>query len=378
MTSPPAVLIAGLLHLALVLLICVHGPSSTKQEPQERRLMRWVRPALILLSFVYLACALYRGGIQDYYFFIQMWREVQFGHDPWFYAYGAFGKYPMNAYGPLFNIFALAAWLNPLFPKLLFAAAYLAFANWLILDSCKASPRSSLPWPLLVLWFWMPYCWVEIAEFGHFDVLVGLLCVAAVEARVRQRDVAAGVFLGLGVLLKLMPIVLLPFLVLDGRRLRCRSAGRRGDHDPAGLWDQPGHLGTDDFPPLDLRGGTIVASPIDLPVSQGPLFTAAAGSISSTISIRRPLSFCCSRPRLDLAPGSKAKDRAVSLGRTGHPGHAHVLPGRVCPVSHGALRAGLVLDGEMPGSRFARCSGFGSPWRAISAGFPTSTCARDN
>ena len=124
----------------IVMLICLHGPhQAPNRKSQPRRVKPWASAVLILLSFAYLAWALYRGGIQDYYFFIQMWREVQFGHDPWFYAYGAFGKYPMNAYGPLFNIFALPAWLNPLFPKLLFAAAYLAFANWLILDSCMAT-----------------------------------------------------------------------------------------------------------------------------------------------------------------------------------------------------------------------------------------------
>ncbi|HMF37013.1 MAG TPA: glycosyltransferase 87 family protein, partial [Isosphaeraceae bacterium] len=39
---------------------------------------------------------------------------------------------------------------------------------------------------------------------------------------VRRRDVITGVFLGLGVLLKYMPIVLLPFLILDRGRPRYR------------------------------------------------------------------------------------------------------------------------------------------------------------
>ena len=177
---------------------------------------------LILLPFAFLALTVYRGGIQDYYFFLQMWREVQLGHDPWFFAYGVFGKYPMNAYGPLFNIFAIPALVNPLLPKLLFAGAYLAFAIWLIKDRGKECLRAGLSWPLLVVWCWMPYCWVEIANFGHFDVLVGLLCAAAVAARVRQRDAISGVCLGLGVLLKFMPIVLLPFLTLDRGRPRYR------------------------------------------------------------------------------------------------------------------------------------------------------------
>ena len=218
-----AVLLAGLLHLAIVLWICLRDPARTGQgSSPRRRLERWANPVLILLSFAFLALTVQRGGIQDYYFYLQMWREVRLGHDPWFFAYGVFGKYPMNAYGPLFNVFAIPALVNPLLPKLLFAGAYLVFAVWLIEDRGKDRLQAGLAWPLLVVWFWVPYCWVEIANFGHFDVLVGLLCAAAVEARVRQRDVISGVFLGLGVLLKFMPIVLLPFLILDRGRPRYR------------------------------------------------------------------------------------------------------------------------------------------------------------
>ena len=219
-----AVLIAGLLHLALVLYICLPGTTNAKQDSPRRKMDRWATPVLIVLSLVYLAATVSRGCIQDYYFYLQMWKEIELGHDPWFYAFGVFGKYPMNAYGPLFNVFAIPELINPLFPKLLFATAYLGFAIWLTKDSIQDTSGRSLPWPLLVAWFWMPYCWVEIANFGHFESIVGLLCVAAVRERVRQRDATSGVFLGLGSLLKFMPVVMLPFLVLDGRRLRHRLA----------------------------------------------------------------------------------------------------------------------------------------------------------
>ena len=218
-----AVLLAGLLHLAIVLLICLHDPASTGRGSSPRPgLERWANPVLMLPSFAFLALTVQRGSIQDYYLYLEMWREVRLGHDPWFFAYGVFGKYPLNAYGPLFNVFAIPALVNPLLPKLLFAGAYLVFAVWLIKDRGKDWLQGGLVWPLLVVWFWVPYCWVEIANFGHFDVLVGLFCVAAVEARVRQRDVVSGVCLGLGVLLKFMPIVLLPFLILDRGRPRYR------------------------------------------------------------------------------------------------------------------------------------------------------------
>lgn len=218
-----AVLLAGLLHLAIVMWIYLNDLAITQQEPLPRRRRdRWANPVLIMLSFAFLALTVQRGGIQDYFFYLQMWREVQLGHDPWFFSYGVFGKYPMNAYGPLFNVLAIPALVNPFLPKLLFAAAYLFFAVWLIKGRGKDWMQAGRAWPLLVVWFWMPYCWIEIANFGHFDVLVGLLCAAAVEARMRERDVISGVLLGLGVLLKFMPIVLLPFLILDRGRPRYR------------------------------------------------------------------------------------------------------------------------------------------------------------
>src|SRR5271166_7010989 len=142
-----AVLLAGLLHLAIVLLICLHDLASTGQGSPRRRLERWANPVLILLPFAFLTLTVQRGGIQDYYFFLQMWREVQLGHDPWFFAYGVFGKYPMNDYGPLFNIFAIPALVNPLLPKLLFAGAYLAFVIWLIKDRGKDCLHAGLSWP---------------------------------------------------------------------------------------------------------------------------------------------------------------------------------------------------------------------------------------
>jgi len=51
-------------------------------------------------------------------------------------------------------------------------------------------------------------------------VLVGAACVAAVHARLRGRDVLSGACVAAGVLLKYIPIVILPFLVFDGRQFR--------------------------------------------------------------------------------------------------------------------------------------------------------------
>ena len=71
-------LLAGLLHLGIVLLIYLHDPPRTGQgsgSPPHGRLERWANPVLILLSLAFLAVTVRRGGIQDYFFYLQMWQR---------------------------------------------------------------------------------------------------------------------------------------------------------------------------------------------------------------------------------------------------------------------------------------------------------------
>ncbi|MGO9601559.1 MAG: glycosyltransferase 87 family protein [Isosphaeraceae bacterium] len=212
-------------QLAIVLLIRRLDSGGARQvSPSAEAPVRWTNRGILVFSTVFLAFTVVRGSIQDYAAFESMWREVLRGHDPWFYAYGVFGKHPLNAYGPLFNLLAIPAWVHPLLPKLLFALLYLAMATWLIKAAVlKLLPgRWFVPILLLFVWFWLPYAWVEIANYGHFDVLVGLSCAMAIEARRRGRDVMAGTALAAGMLLKFMPLVLLPFLAVERGRVRFR------------------------------------------------------------------------------------------------------------------------------------------------------------
>ena len=165
------------------------------------------------------------GACHDYYLYLQMWYEVRQGHDPWFLVISINGTVPLNAYGPLFNLLAAVAWFNPLAPKLLFAYAYILFAVWQIKHFTANRPASILATLVLSALFWNPFPWVEIAIRGHFDILVGLSCLGAVCAQVQGRDVVAGSCLGLGVLLKYLPVVLVPFLAVAGGRLRPRFLG---------------------------------------------------------------------------------------------------------------------------------------------------------
>jgi alpha-1,6-mannosyltransferase len=67
-----------------------------------------------------------------------------------------------------------------------------------------------------LLYAWCPLLFQEIAASGHVDSAAIAFLVLALLARARQRPVATGLFLGLAVLTKLYPLVLLPALYRKG------------------------------------------------------------------------------------------------------------------------------------------------------------------
>jgi hypothetical protein len=155
----------------------------------------------------------------DYPIFVEEWSDVLHGQNPW---QREVGGYPVNAYAPLFNVIALLKLVSALAPKLLFAGAYVAFAAWLVRVPSGLEPRASQSWWATIFLFLNPFVWIQIAHWGYFDVLVGVACVAAVHQQRRGNDGASGFALALGILLKLVPVVVLPFLVFGPRPPRWR------------------------------------------------------------------------------------------------------------------------------------------------------------
>jgi uncharacterized membrane protein len=214
-----AVLIAMVLHLAIVLFIG-HIDRKHRLSATPTALSR-INFILVAFSAAFLALTVLSWVQGDYkYFYLDDWRVVLAGRDPWLC------ERPLNphcnSYGPLFNALAPLFWVNPLANKLLFAFSYLAFVIWLIKDLAPRRGLVALSWPWLSLWILNPFPWEEIAYFGHFDILVALACVAAVHSLINKRDGISGSYLAVGVLLKYMPIVILPFLVFSQRRFHLR------------------------------------------------------------------------------------------------------------------------------------------------------------
>jgi hypothetical protein len=210
-----ACLLALCVHLLLVLRL-------TNRRGPEPAPPAWVPFYLGTFSALFLVVTVVTGPRQDYVAYIDIWKVVRAGGDPW-WVNPALG-YPINAYGPLFTTLALPAAVSGLAPKVFFAGTYLGAMIWLTeeLAAGRGIRRRTL-WLLLAM-LSNPSAWIQVAWYGHFDVLVGAACIAAVEHRVRGRDKASGACLAIGTLLKFVPIVMLPFLALDGKRGRLRLA----------------------------------------------------------------------------------------------------------------------------------------------------------
>ena len=212
-----AVLLAAALHFVIVLFICSIDHKHRVRFLDAARPYSHANVVLVVFSAAFLALTVFSGAEGDYAGYLDQWMAVLRGDDPW----GNWGSEEFNAYGPLFNMLAPLAWVNPLANKLLFAFSYLVFVIWLIKDFAPRQGFDALSWPSVGLWF-NPFPWQQIAAFGYFDVLVSLACVAAVHSLIGRKDGVSGTYLALGILLKYMPIVILPFLVFSERRFHFR------------------------------------------------------------------------------------------------------------------------------------------------------------
>jgi Glycosyltransferase family 87 len=213
--------LAAILHLVIVLFICDLDRKQAAQRLDAARAYRRCNAVLVTYSATFLALTVLSGDQGIYYAYLAEWKAVLSGGDPWVHAKGIF----FNAYGPLFNALALLVWVNPLANKLLFAFSYLVYVVWLIKDFAPRRGLVAFSWPWTALWLLNPFPWEEIAYGGYFDILVSLACVAAVHSLIGQKDGISGIYLALGILLKFIPIVILPFLAFNERRVHFRLLG---------------------------------------------------------------------------------------------------------------------------------------------------------
>jgi len=158
------------------------------------------------------------GAIHDYeYAYTFQWVAILQGYSPWT-GYGFL--YRVSRYGPLYNSLALIYYIDPLAPKILFTLIWIACSIFIIsifLKSKKNDPI--LLFSFIIFLLFNPFIWIEVPYYGHFDILVAACCLVAIHLRRQNNLLSSGVVLGLGVLLKFYPLAILPFLMLDNKRI---------------------------------------------------------------------------------------------------------------------------------------------------------------
>ena len=199
------------IHAALLRLPAFRGLSSRS---------RWVYG---VYAAAFLGGTVLCGPRQDYQAYLEIWDVVRGGGDPWWVAPER--GYPLNAYGPLFPLMAWPAGLSGLLPKVLFAGVYLGWLLCLWEKAARLTAQGSRAG-----WVWLgfgmnPSFWTQVAWYGHFDVVVGVTILAALSALKRGDPVSSGAWLGLGTLLKLVPVVTIPAVGATAWRVRPRLVG---------------------------------------------------------------------------------------------------------------------------------------------------------
>lgn len=163
--------------------------------------------AIWTLAMFWLAIA--SGPQHDYYSYLEQWKLVLSGANPWAAD---------NAYGPLHNALAPLTAFGPLGPKLVIAAAFLIANIFLVRQLYETGGINSLRLYLLAIPANVLIVSVAIVH-GLNDALVAAFVIFALLARHSERLVLSGALLGLAILLKYYPAVLVPAFAFGlGRR----------------------------------------------------------------------------------------------------------------------------------------------------------------
>lgn len=185
-----------------------------------------VLPAIWAWSFAMIGLAVLRGTRHDYLAYLNQWALVIHGDNPWS------GD---NTYGPLHSALAYFTHFGALGPKLVMLAIFLAVNLLMVRSLMRTRPTIATLAAYAAI---VPLNFVVVsvaASFGLNDTLAAALVGGAVLARFSGRSTFAGVFLGLGILLKWYPALMVPFFCLDEGRFDWKTLLSSAATTAAGL-----------------------------------------------------------------------------------------------------------------------------------------------
>jgi len=175
--------------------------------------------ALFIVAFVTaIVYAALHSVIQDYLAFAHIWEIILEGGDPWL-ATPITNKYGVNAYGPVFNLFAVPYYFNEKLPRIIWVLFWFG-AGWFLI--CRSFGSRELTdrrkFILSALVILSPLLWIQTVYYGQFDVVVAALSLFAIDAKLRNKSIIAGCLICVAAALKYYPLALVPFIFLRRRK----------------------------------------------------------------------------------------------------------------------------------------------------------------
>ena len=210
--------------------------STNSVTAESHKTLRLSHPAsaLLISMIVWTALAaaysVYRGSTHDYPAYVVIWELIMDGGDPWLGSLQA-----RNAYGPVNVVLAPLVLVQPLLPKIAMVTVFLV-ANMLVV--WRVATQNFSGWRIALYALFIPLNGSVIIwgiAYGSNDILVAGLVGLALLLRLDERMAWTGVVLGLAVLLKLYPALLVLLFSIDRRSVSFRLLFSSGITVAAGL-----------------------------------------------------------------------------------------------------------------------------------------------
>lgn len=160
-----------------------------------------------ILNIILFVILFYGGSRHDYSLYSITWQGI-LNQDVNIYY---------HSYGPLHLFFAFIYKLNPLLPKIIYGVLFSIFQIFLFLKLLKLGDKI-----LLLFYISIPCNFLIIATvyfYGINDAIVAFFLFFSVIFKLNKRDVVSGIFLSVSILTKIYPILLVPFFILERKKI---------------------------------------------------------------------------------------------------------------------------------------------------------------
>ncbi len=163
-----------------------------------------------ILNIILFIILFYGGSRHDYSLYSITWQGV-LNQDPNIYY---------HSYGPLHLFFAFIFNLNPLLPKIIYGILFSIFQIFLFLKLLKLEDKF-----LLLFYISIPCNFLIIATvyfYGINDSIVTFFLFFSLIFKLDKKDLLSGIFLSVSILTKIYPILLVPFFILERKKINIK------------------------------------------------------------------------------------------------------------------------------------------------------------